>query len=262
MDDDITERAVTRQARARLNRLERRADVARLLRRGADRDHILGIVDIDGNTLDRLTRALTERPLEADETAEEVILRAFVERSDRALLVEILGGLEQDSDQVTYGVHDVLDGLREGLVTLDELTEVWNIRAVSERAAREGWLTTRRTAEAIREAHREEDVARLLQTIVEARAHVHQIIGEARDLVAAWRAMPARVESRWDALLAAVVEHEFAAAGLDVPAWTTALLLDEDWVHEYSDVDEVEVRKQTPPWLAERRIFICHRDLT
>ena len=74
----VLERARERHARARLSRLECRADVNALLQRGARTDEILRLVAIDRPTFERVVQGLERHPVGAGEAAEALILRATV----------------------------------------------------------------------------------------------------------------------------------------------------------------------------------------
>lgn len=85
-------------------------------------------------------------------------------------------------------------------------------------------------------------------------------------VVVVWTAAPRTTGDRgWDALLAALTEHEFEAANREAPSWAGAndRRLDEDyaWVLPSLLLDEAEVRAVTPDWLAEHGIYAAERDL-
>jgi hypothetical protein len=259
--DDEARRAAVRRAHARLGRLEQRRDLGDLLSHGTARADVVRILRIDAVTYGRLSLANESHPPEADETAEELILRALAEGTDRRLLVEVLGGLDYDGDPATHRWDDVADGVRDDSLTQEEYDAVRSMHSAIRRSAREGWRHPITTAAIMREALAESDDAWLLRTALEARSHLHRTLREAPDLVPAWQAAPAPVDDRWDALLAALVGHEFALDGRPEPSWTTSRVLSKDWVVQGGDATDDDIRRQTPDWLASRHILIRERDL-
>lgn len=99
--------------------------------------------------------------------------------------------------------------------------------------------------------------------LLQGRDHLAAIIAE-RDqvLLDSWEAEPGPVgSSEWEALLAAVVAHEFATGGLDAPAWSLREPLTEPWVPEHPFLTPDRVRAQTPDWLRRHNIYVPARDL-
>lgn len=99
--------------------------------------------------------------------------------------------------------------------------------------------------------------------LLQGRDHLATISTE-RDqiLLDSWEAEPGPVGSaEWDALLAAVVAHEFAAAGLDAPDWSRQQPLAEPWIPEHPFLTPDRVRAQTPDWLRRHNIYVPARDL-
>lgn len=124
-----------------------------------------------------------------------------------------------------------------------------------------GWMTPPRTAGALATALARDDERWAFKLVTQARDQVASLLASPGSLVDAWEARPGTSgDDRWDALLAALVGHEFTAAGRTPPAWTDRPPLVE-WVMPNLLLDVREVRRATPEWLAERGIFIAGRDL-
>lgn len=97
---------------------------------------------------------------------------------------------------------------------------------------------------------------------LEIRDRLHDILNSNdRRHAAAWEAQPAAVDDRWTALTAAFVDREFNEAGLPAPRWTATEPLGSEWVLDTPRLTEAQIKAQTPPWLAERNIFIAAKDL-
>ena len=96
---------------------------------------------------------------------------------------------------------------------------------------------------------------------LETRDRLHDILHNHIQLAAAWEAQPPPIDDRWKALTAAFVGHEFNEAGLPAPRWTVTEPLDSEWVLDTPRLTEAQIKEQTPPWLAERNIFIAAKDL-
>lgn len=78
----------------------------------------------------------------------------------------------------------------------------------------------------------------------------------------AWECDPGALgDLAWDALLSAVVAHEFESAARVVPRWTRRGAGTGPWVFANPYFDADEVRRRTPPWLAERGVLLAGRDL-
>lgn len=139
--------------------------------------------------------------------------------------------------------------------------------AASLRAARErGWMTPQSAAREIHRALRQDDNLWALKMALQGRDHLRELLGENDEASRAWTAAPRTTgDRRWDALLAALTEHEFKAANREVPSWAEAhdKRLDEDhaWVQPSLLLDDAEVRAVTPEWLAEHGIYAAERDL-
>jgi transcriptional regulator with XRE-family HTH domain len=96
---------------------------------------------------------------------------------------------------------------------------------------------------------------------LEIRDRVRDLLRRRRDLASAWDAQPPALDARWDALVAAFVSHEFNEAGLVAPRWTAQERANPEWVLDSPRLTDAEVKHQTPPWLAERNIYIAQKDL-
>ena len=77
----------------------------------------------------------------------------------------------------------------------------------------------------------------------------------------AWDAKATVGEKHWDTLFAAIVEHEFTAAGRPAPSWSHAEPLDEEWIPAKGRLDDSQVRKETPNWLAAKNILLAESAL-
>lgn len=119
------------------------------------------------------------------------------------------------------------------------------------------------TAAAIAGALAEPDEIWAFKLALQARDHLHELLAVRPDLAGSWEAVPSETgRPEWDTFLAALAEHEFDDAGLPAPAWTQHPALVTDWVLDSPLLDEVEIRHQTPDWLARRHIYVSPRDLT
>ena len=96
---------------------------------------------------------------------------------------------------------------------------------------------------------------------LEIRDRLHSLLRSHRELAAAWEAQPPAIEDRWQALTAAFVGREFDQVGLTPPRWTATKPLESEWVLDTPRLTDAQIKDQTPPWLAERNIFIAEKDL-
>lgn len=98
---------------------------------------------------------------------------------------------------------------------------------------------------------------------MQGRDHLLAALAERDDvLVEAWEAEPGPTGSlEWDALLAALVAHEFETADRPAPPWTAGSILSEPWMPDHPFLSADRVRTQTPTWLSSRNIWIPERDL-
>lgn len=134
------------------------------------------------------------------------------------------------------------------------------------RVATQGLMSAPATGAAIRTHRLSGETDWMWRMLLQGRDHLALIL-DGRDyypeLVPAWEAEPGSTGSReWDALLAALVEHEYEQAGQPAPQWATAVpALAEEWLPEHPFLDPDRVRAETPAWLSRRNIFIPLRDL-
>ncbi len=139
--------------------------------------------------------------------------------------------------------------------------------AASLKAARErGWMTPQSTAREIRRALERSDHIWALKMILQGRDHLRELLRENGAASSAWLAAPASTGSRkWDALLAALADHEFEAVHRAPPRWAAdegeRLEAGDEWILQSLLLDDAEVRAATPDWLADRGIYAAERDL-
>lgn len=139
--------------------------------------------------------------------------------------------------------------------------------AASLKAARDrGWMTPQSAARQIHRALRKGDDIWALKMTLQGRDHLRELLRENDDASNAWTAAPRTTgDHKWDALLAALTEHEFEAADREPPRWAEAdnkrLGEHDEWVLPSLLLDEAEVREATPNWLAEHGVYAAERDL-
>ncbi|WP_102159194.1 helix-turn-helix transcriptional regulator [Zhihengliuella halotolerans] len=127
-------------------------------------------------------------------------------------------------------------------------------------AERRGLMTALDAARALREPLRRRAEPDAWRMLLQGRDHLRLLL-ESGDGTA-WEARPQSCgDRRWDALLAALAEHEFSSAGQQPPRWTERARLSEDWMPDHPFMSPERVRRQTPEWLAERSIFVPAKDL-
>lgn len=129
-------------------------------------------------------------------------------------------------------------------------------------ARRDGVPTVIDAIDSIRRAENKDEDDWTYTLSLEARDRLRDILRHRRSLAAAWEAQPpSNVGDRWRTLLAAFVGHEFVDAGLPPPKWTATPRLASPWVLDTPRLNQDEIKRQTPHWLAERNIFIAEKDL-
>ncbi len=129
-------------------------------------------------------------------------------------------------------------------------------------ARRDGIPTSVGSVGALRRAAKRGDEDWTYAMALEVRDRLHDLLNLHHEHAAAWDAQPPAVDERWDALIAAFVEHEFDQAGLPAPRWTQSTnRLDDEWVLDTPRLTDAQIKQQTPSWLAERNIFIAAKDL-
>lgn len=133
-------------------------------------------------------------------------------------------------------------------------------------ASRLGLMSAPATAAAMRSHQLAGDTDWTWRMLLQGRDHLAVILDghdDHHELLAAWEAEPGSTGSPgWDALLAALAEHEFEQAAQEAPEWaTTAARLADPWIPEHPFLDPERVRAQTPAWLSRHNIFVPLRDL-
>ncbi len=129
------------------------------------------------------------------------------------------------------------------------------------RARRDGIPTSIDAFDSLRRAVKRGDEDWTYALTLELRDRLRDILRRHRDLAGAWEAQPPAIESRWRALAAAFVSHEFDEAGLRPPRWTDSARLNTEWVLDTPRLTGAEIKAQTPAWLADRNIYIAEKDL-
>lgn len=146
----------------------------------------------------------------------------------------------------------------------------WYLRAVRlgralETARLGSWLTSIDVAGAVRRALVEGDAGWALRLVLQCRDDLRAALddhGNAEEVCGAWEAAPPAIGvAAWDRLLAAVIGFEFETRGLALPGWTRLPDPGSASVFGSPFFTDQEVRALTPPWLAERGVFIAARDL-
>lgn len=130
-------------------------------------------------------------------------------------------------------------------------------------AASGGLMSAPVTATAMRRYHLAGDVGWTWRMLLQGRDHLRlALVSGEQDLLDAWEAEPSTIGAReWDALLAAIVRHEFDRAGVESPAWSRIERLREPWMPEHPFLSPGRVQTQTPDWLRELNIYVPERDL-
>lgn len=130
-------------------------------------------------------------------------------------------------------------------------------------AASSGLMSAPVAATAMRRYYLAGDVDWIWRMLLQGRDHLRlALISGEQDLVDAWEAEPNTIGAReWDALLAAVVCHEFELAGVESPAWSRIDPLREPWMPVHPFLSPGRVHAQTPDWLRQLNIYVPERDL-
>jgi transcriptional regulator with XRE-family HTH domain len=130
-------------------------------------------------------------------------------------------------------------------------------------ARRHGWMTPDRTAAEVNEALQVSDEDWAFKLIVQARDHLAEMLENEDPASDAWllRSRPIS-DARYEALLAALIEHEFDKRNCrQTPEWSKRARLENTWIQPNARWGADWTRAHTPQWLAERGIFISDRDL-
>ena len=118
------------------------------------------------------------------------------------------------------------------------------------------------TGNAVRAALEEGDEVWALKMVLQGRDDLRALLSEGGAGADAWECGPGALgEQAWDALLSAVVAHEFESAGQVAPPWTRRGAGTGPWVFANPYFDADEVRRRTPSWLADRGVHLVGRDL-
>lgn len=126
-----------------------------------------------------------------------------------------------------------------------------------------GLMSAPVTAAAMRERFLAGEMEWTWRMLLQGRDHLAGIIEECDPiLLDAWDGEPGSTGSaEWDALLAAIVAHEFQNAGIDAPTWSMHQPLSSPWIPEHPFLSPARVRAQTPAWLSRQNIYVPARDL-
>lgn len=143
------------------------------------------------------------------------------------------------------------------------LVKAQRIGAALARAREENIPTSIDAAESLKKALETASRASgVLRHALEARDRLRDTLQHRPHLADAWDAKaPSLGEREWDTLFAAIVEHEFAAAGRPAPAWATVAPLEQEWIPTRGRRSEEEVRSSTPEWLRGKGILLAEADL-
>lgn len=139
--------------------------------------------------------------------------------------------------------------------------------ADSLKTARErGWMTPQSAVREISRALSQGDELWAMKMALQGRDHLRKLLRTNDPAGSAWTAAPRTTGDRkWDALLAALTEHEFTEANREPPIWSSqkdqTLGERDTWVLPSLLFDEEQVRAVTPEWLAEHGIFAAEHDL-
>lgn len=119
------------------------------------------------------------------------------------------------------------------------------------------------TALAIRRHVESGDLTWGWRSLLQGRDHLWEVLRRGDEaLLGAWEAAPQSTGAAdWDALLAALTDHEYQAVGRDTPAWAVLTPLETPAQPPHPFLSEDRVREQTPEWLKRLNIFVPARDL-
>lgn len=97
----------------------------------------------------------------------------------------------------------------------------------------------------------------VLRLLLEARDRLRDTLENRPNLADAWDAKASTGDKHWDTLFAAIIEHEFAAAGRSAPSWSHPEPLSEEWCPAPGRLSKDQVRASTPEWLRSNRILLA-----
>lgn len=101
----------------------------------------------------------------------------------------------------------------------------------------------------------------VLRYALETRDRLRDTLEHRPHLADAWDARATIDQPEWDALFAAIVEHEFTAAGRPAPEWSNRPPLEREWIVAKGRRSEDEIRSCTPAWLRSKGILLAEADL-
>ncbi|GAB2579269.1 helix-turn-helix domain-containing protein [Microlunatus antarcticus] len=114
----------------------------------------------------------------------------------------------------------------------------------------------------VREALEEGDEVWAFKMLLRGRDDLRAMLNDETAGADAWECDPGPLDApAWDALLCAVIAHEFDEADRVAPRWTRRGVDTGPWTFANPYFDADEVRRRTPPWLAERGVLVAGRDL-
>lgn len=126
-----------------------------------------------------------------------------------------------------------------------------------------GWMTPDATATEVNEALVAGDNTWAFKLIIQARDHLATMLDADDPAADAWLLRSRSIsDTRYDALLAALVAHEFEQHdAARMPAWTETPPLSTDWIQPNLRRGVDWTRTHTPAWLSRRGIYISTHDL-
>lgn len=101
----------------------------------------------------------------------------------------------------------------------------------------------------------------VLRYALEARDRLRDTLAHRPHLADAWHAKATIGQPEWDALFAAIIEHEFTVAGRPAPQWSKRPPLEQEWIPAKGRRSEDEIRSTTPEWLRSKGILLAEADL-
>lgn len=123
-------------------------------------------------------------------------------------------------------------------------------------------MTPASTAAVVRAALNDGDEAWAMAMVLQGRDDLRALLDQRGAGADAWECDPGPLgQPAFDALLRALIAHEFTLAGRDEPRWTRPGAELGSFVFPSPYYDEHEIRRRTPNWLAERGVYLVERDL-
>ncbi|MFI5708853.1 helix-turn-helix domain-containing protein [Kribbella sp. NPDC051620] len=126
-----------------------------------------------------------------------------------------------------------------------------------------GWMTPDRTIDEINATLAEGDEQWAFKLVLQARDQLAYQLRNHEMGSDAWLLRSREIaDPRFETLLAALIGHEFSSYDeRRTPEWARDVRLKKPWLHPNARRGADWTRKNTPPWLAERGIFISEHDL-